>query len=231
MNRNRWLLILAIGVVIGAYVLGDGERLLDPRLYQRLFQESPNATVAIFFLTFFAGTAFSLPVTGGLAVVSGLIFGQAVGIPLALLASTLGGTLAFLFARYALHELVQQRFAVQLEVINRGVERDGLFYLVSMRMIPVIPFWLINLLMGLTPMRTAPFFFATLVGMIPIIAILANFGAQLGSVRSFTAEEIFTPGLLLSMALLASLPFLTRGLIRLLGRLRGGEARRGEGPE
>ena len=221
MTRNQWLLLTIIGAVIAAYVLGDGERLLDPSLYHEMFRQRPATTVLVFFTVFLLGTAFSLPVTGALSVVSGIIFGDLIGIPLALMASTIGGTIGFLFSRYMLHALVQQRFAVHLGVINRGVEKDGMFYLVSMRMIPVIPFWLLNLLMGLTPLTTARFFLATLVGMLPIIAILVHFGAQLGAVKSFTIEEIFTPGLLLSMALLATLPFLMKALVKVIERRRG----------
>jgi len=231
--RNQWILIVLVGTVGAAFVLGDGERLLDPRLYQGMFREHPDATAAIFFGVYVLCMAFSLPVTAALSIVSGIIFGHAIGIPLALSACTLGGTLAFLFSRYVLHGLVQQRFAVQLAVINKGIERDGSFYLVSMRMIPVIPFWLINLLMGLTPITTTRFFLASLLGMVPIIAIYVHFGVQLGGVRAFSLEEVFTPNLMLALALLATLPFLTRGLLKLMARLRAARARAqdaGSGP-
>ena len=171
-------------------------------------------------LIFVAATALSLPVTAVLTVTSGMIFGPLVSIPVTLVSCTLGGSGCFLISRYALREIVQQRFAVQLKVINKGIEQDGSFYLLSMRMIPVLPFWLLNLLMGLTPMRIGQFMLATLLGMIPVTVVLTQVGSQLGSIQSFTAEDIFTPQLILSLSALAALPLLMRVLLGAVKRNR-----------
>jgi uncharacterized membrane protein YdjX (TVP38/TMEM64 family) len=217
---KKWIPLIAIAVVAGLYLLGDGERLLDPRLYQVRFNEQPTSTALFFFIVFVISTALSLPVTAALTVASGMIFGPVLGAPMALLAATLGGSCGFLISRYALHELVQQRFAVQLKVINRGVVQDGVFYLLSMRMIPVIPFWLLNLLMGLTPMRISSFLIATLLGMLPITLVLTHLGSQLGAIQSFTMKEILTPGLMLSLSALALLPLMMRWLLSVFKRRR-----------
>lgn len=218
MTLRHITLILVMLAVSTAYFAGGGEQLLNPQLYQEYFQRTPLMTAAIFCLVLVLGTATSLPVTGVLSVVAGIIFGTGPGVLLALSASSVGGTAAYLMSRYLFHDLVQQRFAVQLKVINRGIEREGAFYLFCLRMIPVIPFWLLNLLMGITPMGPGRFFLATVLGMLPVTAILANFGSELGDVASFSLRDIFTPGLILSLTLLASLPLMTRGVIFVLRR-------------
>ena len=126
----------------------------------------------------------------------------------------MGASCSFLISRYALRDLVQRRFGVYLEVVNRGVEKDGVFYLASMRMIAIFPFSLLNLLMALTPMRLSKFFGATILGMTPPTLVLTYFGSQLVEVKSFKFEEIFTPSLVLSLALIATLPLLMRWLLK-----------------
>jgi uncharacterized membrane protein YdjX (TVP38/TMEM64 family) len=206
--------------------LMGGEEMLDVRSYQALYQKSPVATTLIFFLVYLVSTALSLPASGVLSIASGIIFGDIVGVPLSLLACSTGGTLAFLSSRYLLHDLIQHRFAVQYEVVNRGIEKDGAFFVFSLRMIPVIPFWLLNLLMGLTSMSASRFYLATLTGMVPIAVILVHFGSQIGSLESFSLRAIFTPGLLFSLLLLGAMPFIAKGVLTLVQRHRN----RGAGP-
>ena len=220
MNRKQLALLTVVAAAVLAYLVGDGGQLLNPAFYRAQFQDSPVITALAFLLVYVLGTALSLPVSGALSVIAGMIFGRVVGIPLALAACTTGGTVAYLMSRYLLHELVQRRFAVQMQVINRGIEREGAFYLMCLRMVPVIPFWLLNLLSGVTALRVYPFFFATLLGMFPVVVILVNFGAQLGAVETFSLAALFTPGLLLSLTLLAATPFLARGLVALLRQAR-----------
>ena len=222
MNRKQISLLLVIAVCIAAYVFGDGNELLNPATFQSQFQRSPLGTAAVFVVLFVVGTALSLPVTGILSVIAGMIFGRLVGAPLALLACTCGGTLAYLMSRYLLHDLIQQRFAVQMKVLNRGIESEGAFYLFSLRMVPVIPFWLLSLLAGVTPIGITHHFVATLLGMLPVILILTNFGAELGAVEQFSLATLFTPGLIFSLTLLAAIPLLARGIIVLLRRDRAG---------
>ena len=209
------LAILIIGV-IALYFIGGGEKYLDIRVYQDLFETSPVATATVFFLVFMIGTACSLPVTGVLAVTGGVVFGTATGSALSLLASTLGGTLALYSTRLLFHDLVRRRFAVQLDVVNRGIEKEGAFFLFGLRMIPVIPFWSLNLMMGLTAMPVPLFMLATLSGMVPVMLILSYTGSQLGQVDGFSLSAVFTPGLILALSLLATFPLLARFMVKLL---------------
>lgn len=222
---NRKQIILSFGVVLAAlaYFMGGGSALLSPHHYLTLFQQFPVSTMLAFFAIYVLGTALSLPVMVTLSVVSGAVFGLGLGVALAVFACSIGGTLAYLFSRHLLRDWVHRRFAEQFEVVNRGVERDGSFYLFSVRMMPVIPFWLVNLAVGLTAMRPWQFFFATLFGMLPITFILANFGSQLGSIESFSVNALLSPGLLLSLMLLALLPLSGRWVAQFVSSRRGGQ--------
>ena len=213
-----------IVTVIILYFAGGGDQYLSIRLYQDLFDQSPVRTAAVFFLVYFIGTSCSLPVTGVLSVVSGIIFGPVTGFLISLVASTLGGTVALFSTRFLFHDLIKRRFSVHLEVINKGLNKEGAFYLFGLRMVPVIPFWLLNLLVGLTSMRVSIFFIATLGGMVPIILILVYAGSQLGNIESFSMAAIFTPGLILSLCLLAAFPFLARAIVRVTRRFANSNA-------
>jgi len=215
---------LFIATVIVLYFAGGGEKYLDIHLYQGLYQTSPVLTAAVFFLVFMAGTAFSLPVTGLLAISGGIVFGTFTGFVLSLLSSTLGGTISLYSSRYLFHDLVKRRFAPQLDMVNKGIANEGAFYLFGMRMIPIIPFWGLNLLMGLTTMKVPVFMLATLLGMVPAIMILSYTGNELGEIENLSLAEIFSPGLILALCLLASFPILARLLVRWLRTRRNAGA-------
>jgi uncharacterized membrane protein YdjX (TVP38/TMEM64 family) len=223
MPVKKLALAVFISAIVILYFLGGGEKYLNFEIYQELFERSPIATAVIFFMILLLGTACSLPVTGVLAVASGIVFGAVTGFFISLTASTLGGTIALYSSRILLHDLVSRRFTAQLAVINRGIEKEGAFYLFGLRMIPVVPFWLLNLLMGLTSMRVSIFMLATMLGMVPVLIILAftgsQLGSQLGEVESFSLAAIFTPGLILSLALLASFPFLAKSIVGFTQRI------------
>jgi uncharacterized membrane protein YdjX (TVP38/TMEM64 family) len=216
MNKKQLaLLSLIIAVIIGYFIFG-GKELLNPKYYQALYQDSPFSTALIFFAIYVLSTAISQPSSAILSIASGIIFGRSLGIPLALIACTLGGTLAFLSSRYLLHDFIKKRFSQQYHKVNRGVEKDGAFYVFSLRMVPVIPFWLLNLVMGLTTMKTSHFCFATLLGMLPITAILVHFGAEIGAIENYSLAEVFKPEMIAALALVALLPFVTRKLLRVI---------------
>ena len=224
MPVKKLALAALIATVVLLYFAAGGERLLDVGLYRGFFDQSPVLTAAVFFLIFLFGTSFSLPVTGVLSVVSGIIFGPVIGFLISLFASTLGGTLALFSTRFLFHDLVKRRFSVHLDVINKGIEKEGAFYVFGLRMVPVIPFALMNLLLGLTSMRAPVFFVATLAGMIPILMVLAYTGSQIGNIETFSMSAILTPGLILSLCLLAAFPFLARAIVRLTRRLTNNNA-------
>lgn len=216
MPIKKILLGLFIAAMIVLYLAGGGEKYLDIHMYQRLYDTSPVVTAAVFFLVYMVGSAFSLPVTAILAISGGIVFGTLTGFVLSLFSSTLGGTISLLSSRYLFHDLVSRRFAPQLDMVNKGIEKEGAFFLFGLRMIPVIPFWGLNLLMGLTTMRVPVFMLATLLGMVPVMMILSYTGNELGEIESLSLAEIFTPGLILALCLLASFPILARLLVRWL---------------
>lgn len=215
---KRLALAILIAGIIGLYFLGGGEKYLDIHFYQSLFEQSPISTAVVFFLVFVVGTSCSLPVTGALAVAAGIVFGAVPGFIIASCATTLGGTVALYSSRFIFYDLVKRRFTVQIEVINKGIKKEGAFYLFGLRMIPIIPFWSLNLLMGMTSMRVPVFMLATLFGMIPVLLILTYTGSELGDIDNISLSAVFTPGLLLSMALLASFPFIAKAIVGFLRR-------------
>lgn len=218
MPVKKIALAALIAAIVTLYFVGGGEKYLSIRLYQDLFEQSPVATAAIFFALFVIGTACSLPVTGAMIVISGLVFGHLTGFSISIFAATLGGTLSFFSARILFKDFVQRRFSSHIDMINKGIEKEGALYVFGLRMVPVIPFWLLNLLVGLTTMRVTVFVLATLFGMVPVTLILAYAGSQLGQVESFSMSAIFTPGLILSLCLLATFPLLAKGIVKLTRR-------------
>jgi uncharacterized membrane protein YdjX (TVP38/TMEM64 family) len=202
-----------IATVVFLYFAGGGDKYLGIDFYQDLYARSPVATSAVFFIIFFVGTSCSLPVTGALSVLSGIIFGTFTGFFISSIASTLGGTVALYSSRYFFHDLIKRRFPGHVDMVNKGIENEGAFYLFGLRMIPVIPFGVLNLLMGLTSMRVSVFMLATLCGMVPVLLILSYTGSQLGNIDSFTLASVFTPGLILALTLLGSFPFLAKAIV------------------
>jgi len=215
MPVKKLALAAVLAIVITLYFVGGGDKYLSIGLYQDLFDRSPLITAAIFFMMFFVGTACSLPITGAMIVISGIVFGHLTGFLLSIFSSTLGGTLSLFSARILFKDLIQRRFSNHIDVINKGIEKEGGMYVFGLRMVPVIPFWLLNLVVGLTAMRVPVFMLATLLGMMPVTLILSYAGSQLGQVDSFSVAAIFTPGMILSLCLLATFPFLAKAIVRL----------------
>jgi pyruvate/2-oxoglutarate dehydrogenase complex dihydrolipoamide dehydrogenase (E3) component/membrane protein DedA with SNARE-associated domain len=143
-----------------------------------------------------------------LTLAGGALFGFKIGLLSVSIASTIGATLAFLAARFLLRDSIQNKFGDKLKTFNEGVEKDGAFYLFSLRLIPVFPFFLINLLMGLTPIKTITFFFVSQLGMLLGTAVYVNAGRQVSQISSL--KEILSPSLILSFALLGVLPFIAK---------------------
>ena len=218
MPVKKLALALFIATIIILYFVGGGEKYFSINLYQDLFEKSPVSTAAIFFTVFLIATSCSLPVTAVLTLAGGIVFGTLTGFSLSLAATTLGGTVALYSTRFLFYDLVKRRFTGQVDMVNKGIEKEGAFYLFGLRMIPVIPFWLLNLVVGLTSMRVLVFMLATFCGMIPVLLILSYTGNELGDIGSFSFAEVFTPGLILALSLLASFPFLARALVKLAQR-------------
>ena len=144
------------------------------------------------------------------------MFGLVQGTIIVSFASTIGATAAFLVSRFMLRDIIQSKFGDKLKIINEGIEREGAFYLFTMRLIPAIPFFVINLVMGLTPIRTIQFFFVSQVGMLLGTIVYVNAGTELSKIQSISG--ILSPKLILSFVLLGLFPLLTKKSIEWIKR-------------
>jgi pyruvate/2-oxoglutarate dehydrogenase complex dihydrolipoamide dehydrogenase (E3) component/uncharacterized membrane protein YdjX (TVP38/TMEM64 family) len=185
---------------------------------QARVQAQPLATAGLFFAVYVAATALSIPGAVILTLAAGAMFGLGWGLLLVSFASSLGALLAFLVARHLLRDAIQARFGRRLAPINEGVRRDGTVYLLTLRLVPVFPFWLVNLLMGLTPMGAGRFYVVSQVGMLAGTAVYVNAGTQLAGIR--TAGDVLSPGLLASFVLLGLFPLLAKAAAAWLQRRR-----------
>jgi len=171
----------------------------------------PWQTAAVYFVVYVAVTALSLPGALVMTLVGGALFGLLWGVVLVSFASSIGATLAFLASRFLFRDWVRGRFGARLEPVSRGMEREGAFYLFGLRLVPIIPFFVINLLMGLTAIRTGTYYWVSQVGMIPATLVFVNAGTQLASIDA--PSGILSPGLLLSFALIGAFPLLARRVL------------------
>ena len=220
MSGKKWLLLAAIIIASVSFYAFDGQQYLTTSFFHQLYQDDPVLTALVFFIIYVVTTALSLPGAAVLTLLSGAIFGLVQGLLLASFASTTGATLAFVLSRTLLRDWVSEKFANYLETINRGVKKDGPFYLATLRLIPAVPFFVINLVMGLTAMRVRTFAWVSQLGMLPGTAVYVNAGAQLGLIEELSLSGILTPPLIGSFVLLGSFPWLTRLFMRRLKHRR-----------
>lgn len=172
---------------------------------------NPLLVGAVFFALYILVTALSLPGAAILTLAAGALFGLLWGTVLVSFASSIGATLAFLVARYLLGNSIQSKFGDRLKAINEGVKKDGAFYLFTLRLVPVFPFFLINLLMALTPIKTATFYWVSQIGMLAGTAVFVNAGTQLAKLDSLSG--ILSPGLIFSFVLLGIFPLIAKKLL------------------
>ncbi|HMW47550.1 MAG TPA: VTT domain-containing protein, partial [Cellvibrionaceae bacterium] len=181
-------------------------------------QSNPLLFAAGFFGLYVVVTALSLPGAAVMTLAAGALFGLLYGSLLVSFASSIGASLAFLSARYLAADLVEQRLGRHLAAIHQGVAKDGAFYLFTLRLIPVVPFFAINLLMGLTRMPLWVFYGVSQLGMLAGTLVYVNAGTALGDVQ--TLSGVFSPALLGSFALLAAFPWLARAVLARWNRAR-----------
>ncbi len=177
------------------------------------YKESyPIQIVILFILIYVTGTSLSLPVAGILSVAGGAIFGLAWGIIFVSIAGTLGATTAFMLSRYLFKDLIQQRYGEKLKIINEGIKKNGNIYLLSLRLIPIFPYFIINAVMGITPMPLFSFSIITLVGMVPMTSILVNGGVQIATISN--VQDILSIKVLASFILIGLIPLLAHKFSR-----------------
>lgn len=199
--------IIFLGVNFGQYLTLENAKAQQQALNSFIDQNFVFAA-ATYFFAYIAITAFSIPGAAVVTLLGAALFGFWTSLLLVSFASTIGATIAFLSSRYLLREWVQSKFGNKLNAINQGVEKDGAFYLFSLRLIPVFPFFLINLLMGLTPMSVARFYLTSQIGMLPGTAVYLNAGTQLATIDSLSG--IVSPTVLASFALLGLFPIIAK---------------------
>jgi pyruvate/2-oxoglutarate dehydrogenase complex dihydrolipoamide dehydrogenase (E3) component/uncharacterized membrane protein YdjX (TVP38/TMEM64 family) len=186
--------------------------------FKTQISENPVLSVAIFFAIYVAVTALSLPGAAILTLAAGALFGLFQGLIIVSFASSLGATLAFLVARFILRDTVRNKFKEKLKKIDEGVEKQGPFYLFTLRLVPVFPFFLINLLMGLTSIKTWTFYWVSQVGMLAGTVVYVNAGTQLAQIDSLSG--ILSPELLFSFVLLGIFPWIAKGIVAIVNRRR-----------
>ncbi len=217
----RLFLALGILILIGFYFTYDLGRFVSLD-YFRAEQEAimawrntePLIAAILFSLLYIAATALSLPGAAILTLVAGALFGLVWGTLLVSIASTIGATLAFLMARFLMRDWVQQRFGEKIRTMNERVAKDGAFYLFTLRLVPLFPFFVINLAMGLTAIRAWTFFWVSQLGMLAGTAVYVNAGTQLAQIDSL--QGILSPGLLASFVLLGIFPMIAKQITQML---------------
>lgn len=220
------LLFGVIIVVAPAFLfspLGDWlsiDKLKESRdLLQYLVETRPVLCAAGFFLLCVVATAACFPAAPVLGITAGALFGLWPGLLLVLVASSIGSTIAFLDSRYLLREWVKRRFARRIGPIDRGMERHGALYLLMLRFNPIVPYWLVNLAMGVTAIGLKTYVALTPAGLMPATFLYVNAGTQLATIDS--ARDVFSPGVLLALLLLSLFPLVVRLAGALVGRQRG----------
>ena len=216
MNRTMKIaVILLVAILVSLFFAFDIQELLTLSAlkakqaeFAAFYADHALATIALYFLVYVAVAALSLPGAAVMTLAGGALFGFLTGLLVVSFASSVGATLAFLVSRFLLKDLVQAKFGDRLEAINEGVKKDGAFYLFTLRLVPIFPFFVINLVMGLTPIRTVTFYLVSQVGMLAGTMVFVNAGTQLARIDSLSG--ILSPGLLFSFVLLGIFPLMAR---------------------
>ena len=222
---KKAILVLVLLSAIAAYFIFDLGQFLSLENFKASQADivaakdaNPILYITGFFILYVAVTGLSIPGAAIMSLVAGALFGVVVGTIIVSFASTIGATLAFLSARFVLRDWVQGKFGTRLRVIDDGLQKDGAFYVFTLRLIPVFPFFVINLLMGLTRIKTPTFFWVSQLGMLPATIVFVNAGTQINRIES--PAGLLSPALIASFAALAFFPWAAKGIVALLKRGR-----------
>ena len=220
----RWLVLLLalLGLWLAYWYWDLGQWLTLEQLKASrdtlisLYADQPVKTALTFFGVYVLAAALSFPGASILTLAAGAMFGWAMGLLLVSFASSLGALLAFWVSRYLLRDVIEKRFGKLLQPINEGLAKDGTFYLLTLRLVPLFPFWLINLLMGLTTLGARRFYIVSQIGMLVGTAVYVNAGTQLAAID--TAADVLSPGLIASLVLLGVFPLMAKVMVGALQR-------------
>ena len=215
MNNKKLVLAIVLLVLIAAFFVFDLGRFFSLAYlkssqaeFAELYGNHPAAVIGVFFVAYVAVTALSFPGAAVMTLAAGAIFGLLAGTVVVSFASSIGATLAFLAARFLLRDSVQSRFGARLAEIDKGVAKEGAFYLFTLRLVPLVPFFVINLLMGLTQMKARTFYWVSQLGMLLGTLVYVNAGTQLAKIDSL--RGILSPGLIGSFVLLGVFPLVAK---------------------
>jgi pyruvate/2-oxoglutarate dehydrogenase complex dihydrolipoamide dehydrogenase (E3) component/uncharacterized membrane protein YdjX (TVP38/TMEM64 family) len=220
-NKGKWLVLALIATLVTVFFVFDLKSVFDlAYLKSRQAQidewygSHPLAVAGAFFAVYIAVTGLSLPGAAIMTLAAGAIFGLLWGAIIVSFASSIGATLAFLAARFLLRDSIQAKFGDKLKAINAGIEKDGAFYLFTLRLVPAFPFFVINLVMGLTPIKTRTFYWVSQIGMLAGTLVYVNAGTQLAQIES--PAGILSPGLVVSFTVLGLFPLIAKKIIDML---------------
>jgi uncharacterized membrane protein YdjX (TVP38/TMEM64 family) len=208
------LIILAL-LLIASFKL-DGQMVFsylkeNLNVIKSYYVANPFSSIAIYFFTYILITSLSLPFANIITLLGGALFSFWPGLIIISFASTIGATIAFLFSRYLFKESIKKRFIKQYQKLDEGMNRDGPLYLFTLRVIPAVPFFIINLVMGITNIRLKSYIWVSQVGMLAGTAIYVNAGVHLGELENIL--EILTPGMIFSLVLLGVFPYIAKKLL------------------
>ena len=215
MNVKKVGLIAIIALLIGAFFWFDGAQYISITQFKTWVADNAILASLGYFVLYVFIAALSLPGAAAITLIGGAVFGLGLGLLLVSFASSVGATIAFLLSRSLFADTVTKKFSSYAATINQGVEKEGPFYLFTLRLIPIIPFFVINLVFGLTKMKTWTFYWVSQLGMLAGTAVFVNAGAQLGAVDELSVSGILTLPIIGSFVLLAIFPFVVRSLIKL----------------
>ncbi|HQC84599.1 MAG TPA: FAD-dependent oxidoreductase [Rhodoferax sp.] len=223
MKRSQVLLLLAFAALVVAFFALRLDRYLNLATLKEsqdalasAYAANPWTARTLYFAAYVAVASLSLPGAAILTLAGGGVLGFGWGLLLVSFASSIGATVSFLVARYVLRDVVHARFGARLADIDRGMERDGALYLFSLRLIPVVPFFAINLAMGLTTLRTWTFYWVSQLGMLAGTAVYVNAGTQLASISSL--RDVASPGLLGAFVLLGLFPLVAKAIMNFIAK-------------
>lgn len=220
MTPKKIGVLFAIALCVWAFFYFDLDSYIAVGVMREWIAESPVMASAIFAVLYFMIAALSLPGTGAMTLLAGAVFGLWWGFILVSFASTIGATVNMLVSRLLLRDWVTRRFRTSLDRVNEGVEREGSFYLFSIRLIPLVPFFVVNPVFGLTKMRATTFYWVSQVGMVPGTLLYVNAGVALGALDSLTVGALFTPQIIGSFVLLALFPWVAKAIVESVKRKR-----------
>ena len=217
---TKIVLVLILVSMINLYIVFDLDQFLthsyikeSQARFQELATEHLLPVIASYMIIYIFVTSLSLPGASVLTLLGGALFGFWVGTLAVSFASTIGATLACFVSRFLLRDWVEKKLGDKITTVNQGIEREGAFYLLTLRLIPIFPFWAINLVMGLTKMPLRTFYWVSQVGMLPGTAVYINAGKELAKIDSLSS--ILSPSLIISFVLLGILPITGKKAIHL----------------